>query len=144
MKKLHKKMEKLHFTNRDDEFAKRFRTLLGNRNLKLRDIAEATGCAISTVSTWKNGRRPKREATLIKLCGAFDVSPSYLLKGEKERSEYIFSNDADDRIFRAASPEKSDIEEYVRQLIEAAEKREGGLAHLRFELRRKLPLRLYS
>ena len=48
------------------------------------------------------------------------------------------------RIFRAASPEKSDIEEYVRQLIEAAEKREGGLAHLRFELRRKLPLKLYS
>jgi len=136
-------MKNKHKKTNDAEFAKRFRTLLGNRNLKLRDIAKATGCAVSTASTWKRGRKPKNEIVLDKLCKIFDVSLPYLLLGKKDTAEYIFANEAEDALYQASSASANEIREYVESLISAAQKCEGGLEHLRFELRRKIPLTTY-
>ena len=63
------------------EFSLRFRLLMSYHNLTLKDIAEATGCAVSTIGTWKNGRIPSSAAVVVKLADLFEVSVSYLLEG---------------------------------------------------------------
>ena len=62
-------------------FSLRFRLLMSYHDLTLKDIAERTGNAVSTVGTWKNGRIPASARTLVALAEIFGVSPEYLLEG---------------------------------------------------------------
>jgi transcriptional regulator with XRE-family HTH domain len=67
-------------------FALRFRLLMGYHDLTLRDIAEATHCAVSTVGTWKNGRVPSSPRVRQRLADIFHVSLAYLLEGRLEEA----------------------------------------------------------
>tara|TARA_B100001248_G_scaffold262589_1_gene259709 strand:+ start:6182 stop:6682 length:501 start_codon:yes stop_codon:yes gene_type:complete len=51
-------------------------------DLTLKDIAQYTDNAISTVGTWKNGRLPGSYSTIEKLATLFKVEPLYLLEGK--------------------------------------------------------------
>ncbi len=62
-------------------FARRFRLLMSYHDFTLRDIADATGNAISTVGCWKNGRMPSEVQMLQKLADVFQVSVEYLVEG---------------------------------------------------------------
>lgn len=57
------------------------RLLMGVRNVKLKDIADATNCSISAVSTWKRGRLPRGCKTIAKLARVLGVSEEFLLNG---------------------------------------------------------------
>ena len=70
-----------HTTEGSGAFALRFRLLMGYHDLTLKDIAEATRCAVSTVGTWKNGRVPSSPRAVEKLAEIFHVSVDYLLEG---------------------------------------------------------------
>lgn len=67
-----------------EKFSRRFRMLMAFHDLTLKDIAEFTENAISTVGTWKNGRYPSSQKTVDKLCEIFQVSADYLLRGKKD------------------------------------------------------------
>jgi transcriptional regulator with XRE-family HTH domain len=69
---------------RDESFGLRFRLLMGYHDLTLKDIATATQNAVSTVSTWKNGRIPSSFKTIERLAKQFKVTPSFLLYGHRE------------------------------------------------------------
>lgn len=64
------------------QFSLRFRLLMSFHDLTLKDIAQYTDNAISTVGTWKNGRLPGSYATIEKLATLFKVDPLYLLEGK--------------------------------------------------------------
>ena len=65
-------------------FGLRFRLLMGYHDLTLKDIATATQNAVSTVSTWKNGRIPSSSQTIERLAKQFHVTPSFLLYGRHD------------------------------------------------------------
>jgi transcriptional regulator with XRE-family HTH domain len=69
---------------KDESFGLRFRLLMGYHDLTLKDIAVATQNAVSTVSTWKNGRIPSSFQTIERLAKQFKVTPSFLLHGHRE------------------------------------------------------------
>lgn len=68
-------------------FGLRFRLLMGYHNLTLRDISAVTGAAISTVSTWRNGRIPASRQTVESIAQLFKVSPAYLVYGITQNSK---------------------------------------------------------
>lgn len=75
----------------DEKFATKIRTLMGNQNIGLREIAEATGCAVSTASTWRRGRIPRSPIVIDKLAKCLGVSKNELL--DKNAPEVlVFSN----------------------------------------------------
>lgn len=76
-----------------ESFGLRFRLLMGYHNLTLKDIAAATQNAISTVSTWKNGRIPSSPETIKCLAKQFHVSPSFLLYGRHNEVQGPFQRD---------------------------------------------------
>ena len=59
-------MKDIKYYNNTD-FAARMRLLMSARNVKLKDIADATSCSVSAVSTWKRGRLPRSYKTISKL-----------------------------------------------------------------------------
>lgn len=65
-------------------FGLRFRLLMGYHDLTLREIATATQNAVSTVSTWKNGRIPASFRAIECLAKQFHVTPSFLLYGSHD------------------------------------------------------------
>lgn len=90
----------------------RFRLLMSYHDLGLRDIAEATGCGVSTVGTWKNGRVPSSRKVVEKLAKLFGVTPEFLLEGkvgEPAASAQNLGSGAANRILR-------DIEELLQEL----------------------------
>ncbi len=70
-------------------FAERLRTLMAKHNANLADIARKTGCAVSTASTWKRGRIPRKRETLEKIANFFRVDADYLSGNDLN----IFSNE---------------------------------------------------
>ncbi|MDR3143646.1 MAG: helix-turn-helix domain-containing protein [Puniceicoccales bacterium] len=76
-----------------ESFGLRFRLLMGYHNLTLKDIAAATQNAISTVSTWKNGRIPSSPETIKCLAKQFRVSPAFLLCGCHNHVQGPFQRD---------------------------------------------------
>ncbi len=66
------------------QFSLRFRLLMSYHDLTLRDIANSTNNAISTVGTWKNGRVPASPDTHERLASLFGVSVEFLLYGNDE------------------------------------------------------------
>ena len=82
-----------------EEFARRFRVLMGWHDLTLREIAASTNNALSTVGTWKNGRLPAARATIERLAEIFHVPVEYLLTGQL-REPGLESGEVVDRILR--------------------------------------------
>lgn len=126
-------------------FATRMRFLMGARNINLKDIAAATSCAVSTVSTWRRGRIPRNYKTLKKLAKALDVSEDFLLNGDT--SIEIFSNektpDATNQKKSAASvcdlQTIREVTEILVTLTTQAAKTAGGYDVLRRRLLEAFP-----
>ena len=75
----------------DEKFAAKIRTLMGNQNVGLKDIAKATGCAVSTASTWRRGRIPRSPDVINKLAKCLGVDAEELLDGNTS-GVIVFSN----------------------------------------------------
>ena len=118
----------------NEDFARRFRTLMGNRSLTLKDISERTGNAISTIGTWKNGKLPKNRNTRTKVAKALGVSEEYLYEGKIRGEELIFCNEIPAHCEADISDMERAVLNTVRRLIESAKKSDGGMEALSFEL----------
>ncbi|MBE6411111.1 MAG: hypothetical protein E7036_00980 [Opitutales bacterium] len=101
--------------------AERFRILMGKHQITLKDISDATGCAISTVSTWRRGRPPRNKNIIKKISKIFKVSPDYLLGNSQE----VFSNEKSANLENSA--QIKDIEKKIKILIEHAQVQPNGL-----------------
>ena len=84
-------MKDIKYYNNTD-FAARMRLLMGARNVKLKDIADATSCSISAVSTWKRGRLPRSYKTISKLARVLRVSEEFLVNGQN--GCVVFANES--------------------------------------------------
>ncbi|MDE6576205.1 MAG: helix-turn-helix domain-containing protein [Opitutales bacterium] len=128
----------------DSGFGLRFRLLLGYHDLTLKDVSEVTGAAISTVSTWRNGRIPSSRDVIERIAQLFHVTPAYLLYGGTATE-----SDVDPSFWEISSgmPQKRDHDQLLRRRIELyfgdylneAEKYEGGLEHTWLQLVREFP-----
>ena len=87
--------------------AERIRTLMGKHRITLVDMAKATGCAVSTASTWRRGRMPRKQSTLEKLATLLHVSPDYLLG----KSNIIFSNEI------PSNPQNKKLQSEIEQIF---------------------------
>ena len=87
--------------------AERIRTLMGKHQITLVDIAKATGCAVSTASTWRRGRMPRKQSTLEKIANLLNVSPDYLLG----KSNIIFSNET------PSNPQNKKLQSEIEQIF---------------------------
>ncbi len=157
-----------HTSVEPEQFSMRFRMLMSYHNLTLKDIAEHTQNAVSTVGTWKNGRVPSSEVARNALANIFHVSVNFLLYGkcepenvERESAMYSVLNsidsvvgepDGQSEVREPAASLKQDevpyrrdlIERYLKQFLDQAESEPGGLAHTWYHLRREFPLDLFS
>ena len=84
-------MKDIKYYNNTD-FAARMRLLMRARNVKLKDIADATSCSVSAVSTWKRGRLPRSYKTISKLARALGVSEEFLINGQN--GCVVFANES--------------------------------------------------
>jgi transcriptional regulator with XRE-family HTH domain len=90
------KISKKEKKGRNESFGLRFRLLMGYHDLTLKDIATATQNAVSTVSTWKNGRVPSSPQTIERLAKQFHVTPSFLLYGRHVDEPSSFQHDLEE------------------------------------------------
>ncbi|MDR1435571.1 MAG: helix-turn-helix domain-containing protein [Puniceicoccales bacterium] len=145
----------------DSGFGLRFRLLLGYHDLTLRDVSEFTGAAISTVSTWRNGRIPSSQQVIEAIARIFKVTPSYLIYGVTKNREVELA-DADQEIFEIEDcisqkfqenildgdlrkgTQRQKIEYYIACYLDEAEKFEGGLEHAWLQLLKEFPLNWFS
>jgi len=143
--------------------------LMSYHDLTLKDIADCTHNAVSTVGTWKNGRVPSSEESRRLLAKIFHVSVNFLLYGvpqtpasehmsqaptilnsiDKVMSEVDSGNgvsEPESRLKREKDvPYRRDsIEKYLKLFLDQAEAEPGGLAHTWYHLRREFPLDLFS
>lgn len=116
----------------NEGFSKRFKMLMTRNDLRLEDIASHTGNALSTVSTWKRGRLPKKDQILEKLAEIFDVPKDYLRFGD----ECVFANES----APADSLLRREIESYFELVLREASGQKGGLERVREKLAREFPL----
>lgn len=116
-------------------FAERLRTLMGNRNIRLEDIAAATGCAVSTASTWRRGRMPRNLETIEKIARCLSVDAAYLT-GECSDFSRVFSNSAP--VCKAGTKLGDDIKKHVAALVDMCD--EKLLRRLKLELEKNYPL----
>ena len=135
--------------DRDSGFGLRFRLLLGYHNLALKDVSEATGAAISTVSTWRNGRIPSSQGVIRKIAQLFHVTPAYLLYGGmgcdvdptvEEISKGIPQSPTQHNLVANDDLMKQKIKVYLDCYLNEAEKYEGGLEHAWLQIRKEFPL----
>ncbi|MDR0351551.1 MAG: helix-turn-helix domain-containing protein [Puniceicoccales bacterium] len=132
-------------------FGIKFRILLGYHNLTLRDISEATGAAVSTVSTWKNGRIPSSEKTLEKIAELFHVTKEYLLNGNHLD---LFANRPMDELNEISMEMighdktkenlRNKIEAYLARYLDKAELIQNGLEHTWIEIMKHFPLNFFD
>jgi transcriptional regulator with XRE-family HTH domain len=147
-------------------FGLRFRLLMGYHDLTLRDVSAVTGAAISTVSTWRNGRIPSARQTIEEIAKLFRVSPAYLVYGitqnQNENSvsleqgadgqeivdveHYIAQNFGKDMDLEgyANCGLRQKIERYVSRYLDEAEQFEGGLEHMWLQLLKEFPIHWFS
>jgi transcriptional regulator with XRE-family HTH domain len=136
----------------DSGFGLRFRLLLGSHDLALKDVSEATGAAISTISTWRNGRIPGTHAVIEKIAQLFHVSPAYLLHGEtpnfKEAEVDKTLLEIAHKFSKNSANNDCNLKEKIRLYFERylneAEKYEGGLEHTWLQLVREFPLNWFQ
>ncbi|MDR0740554.1 MAG: helix-turn-helix domain-containing protein [Puniceicoccales bacterium] len=145
-------------------FGLRFRLLMGYHDLTLRDISAVTGAAISTVSTWRNGRIPSARQAIEEIAKLFRVSPAYLVYGITQNpmempleqgaegqaiadvEHYIaqnFGNEMELESYANDAPRQR-IERYVARYLDEAEQFEGGLEHMWLQLLKEFPLHWFS
>ena len=117
-------------------FAERLRTLMGHRNVKLVDIAAATGCAVSTASTWRRGRVPRDFSTIENIARCLSVDAAYLT-GERSDFSLVFSNSARPQ-HKPRTRIGDEIERHVAALVEMRD--EKLLRRLKIELEKNFPL----
>lgn len=134
-------MKNKHNKSPDKEFAKRMRTLMGNRNIRLVDISKATNNAVSTVSTWRRGRYPRKTETIRKLAEIFSVSPEYLMYGKCNGDEMIFSNEISAEITRPSNAEEENIRKHLEAVIEDCDGDKIILAQILNRLYKEFPLK---
>lgn len=155
-----------------EQFSLRFRLLMSYHDLTLREIAQHTDNAVSTVGTWKNGRVPSSPETLERLAALFGVRLAFLLYGRTEDEAPPHSDaasrilqDIDDLLFElesgpharepqadfhdrqtleAAYFQRDSIENYLSAYLDRAQEEPGGLEHTWYQLRREFPLDLFS
>jgi len=84
-------MNKYIFPHKSEEFAKRFRIMMAQKNMRLIDISEKTGYPVSTISTWRRGRLPKKTGAKERLAQAFGVSKDDLFGNMQP---LVFANEA--------------------------------------------------
>lgn len=133
----------------DSGFGLRFRLLLGYHDLTLKDVSEATGAAISTVSTWRNGRVPTSRATIDRIAQLFHVTPSYLIYGGTSSESDV---DASFWEISNGMPQRKDHDQLLRRRIELyfgdylneAQQYEGGLEHAWIQLIREFPIHWFQ
>jgi transcriptional regulator with XRE-family HTH domain len=141
-------------------FGLRFRLLMGYHDLTLRDISAATGAAISTVSTWRNGRIPSARQTVESIAHLFKVSPAYLIYGitqnthgnSQENKEITSLESYISQKFEGTPPSdptqnntlRQRIERYIAHYLDEAERFEGGLEHMWLQLLRDFPANWFS
>ena len=149
----------------NEGFGLRFRLLMSYHDLTLREIAEETGSAISTVGTWKNGRQPASAGIVRKLARLFGVSEAFLLEGRPNgRGETFEPTDAlgqlawqvgeadllEEGFGQGESGRPSQrarrlrIERYLARYLDEAEQHPDGLAHAWIEVQRTFPLGLFG
>lgn len=139
--------------DRDSGFGLRFRLLLGYHNLTLKDVSEVTGAAISTVSTWRNGRIPSSQEVISKIAQLFHVTPAYLLYGGigssmecdidpmvEEISSGILQTPAVQNASEHSDLIRQKIKVYLECYLNEAEKYEGGLEHAWLQIRKEFPI----
>jgi transcriptional regulator with XRE-family HTH domain len=135
---------------------------MGYHDLTLRDVSAVTGAAISTVSTWRNGRIPSARQTIEEIAKLFKVSPAYLIYGitqsPKETSfgqgiegqeiadveHYIMQSFGSDFENYANDTLRQRIERYVARYLDEAEQFEGGLEHMWLQLLKEFPIHWFS
>ncbi len=117
------------------DFAKRFRTLMGKSELTLAEISQITGRAISTVSTWRRGRLPRKASDIDALARTFDVSAHYLLYGGHASAE-IFSNSRPALTDGGKRQLRYEVTAHFYTLVDRAEKIDGGLERLAIQMRK--------
>ncbi|MDR0590904.1 MAG: helix-turn-helix domain-containing protein [Puniceicoccales bacterium] len=140
-------------------FGLRFRLLMGYHDLTLRDISAATGAAVSTVSTWRNGRIPSARQTVESIAHLFKVSPAYLIYGITQNIHQNLINHTPEnneipsvesyiaqKFERITQPNPTQnntlrqrIERYLAHYLDQAERFEGGLEHMWIQLLRDFP-----
>ena len=94
---------------------------MGKHQITLKDIADKTGCTISTVSTWRRGRPPRNKNIINKISKIFKVSPEYLVGDSQE----IFANE--NSAISENSAQIKDIERKIKILIKRAQLQTNGL-----------------
>lgn len=71
-------------------------TLLHEKKLKQKDLAEYLGTKPSTVNGWKESNRNPSSDLIVRICEFLDVSYEFILTGtEKHTSTFISSDDAE-------------------------------------------------
>ncbi|MDR2200815.1 MAG: helix-turn-helix domain-containing protein [Puniceicoccales bacterium] len=140
---------------RDEAFGLRFRLLLGYYDLTLRDISRVTGAAISTVSTWRNGKIPSSRQVIEKIAQLFRVTPAYLVYGANRLSKETspgqeiseiearvtsFYGQEEQGLGDAPETQRQKIEHYLSLYLDEAEKFEGGLEHAWLQILKEFPL----
>ncbi len=73
----------------NSQFARRFKILMAKNSMRLSDIAERTGNAVSTVSSWHRGSLPKSALARRRLAAALRVGEESLFR---EADAPVFSN----------------------------------------------------
>lgn len=64
-----------------------FERILTEKGLKLKDVANATGVAYSSLTDWKAGRSKPKYERMKKIADFLGVSVDYLLTGEEPKGE---------------------------------------------------------
>jgi transcriptional regulator with XRE-family HTH domain len=135
----------------DSNFGLRFRILLEYHDLTLRDISDATGAAVSTVGTWRNGRIPSSEKIIEKIAKLFHVTKEYLLNGNKlklyvdrpiNKLNKITKNMSGWDKNKPSTREK--IEKYISKYLDRAEATHCGLEHTWIEIVKHFPLDFFD
>lgn len=65
----------------------RLRSVLREKNITLRKAAQLAGVANSVVDSWSSGASPADLQAVKRLCDALDLSFTWLLTGEHEKTE---------------------------------------------------------
>lgn len=89
----------------------RFEDLLKRKGLKVADLSRLTGLSSTVFSEWKSGKSIPKTDKLIKIAKALDTTVEYLVTGENEQANPLYTNEQIEQAMRfldqyeAASPE---------------------------------------
>lgn len=68
---------------------KYFEELMGQKGVKMKDVADATGISPSSLSDWKSGRYVPKADKLQRIADYFGVSIAYLMNGKESEGYYL-------------------------------------------------------